>query len=112
MFAKKLGASAAIALSLSLGAVGTTCLSIAPAIAAPGDTTDGANVATIDQDGPFNLHITKYLGAPVATQEQSNGTQQTVTGVPLLEGVVFDIYEVVGIDLTTNGSPGPAATTR
>ena len=102
MFAKKLGASAAIALSLSLGAVGTTCLSIAPAIAAPGDTTDGANVATIDQDGPFNLHITKYLGAPVATQEQSNGTQQTVTGVPLLEGVVFDIYEVVGIDLTTN----------
>lgn len=102
MFAKKLGASAAIALSLSLGTVSTICVS-SPAAYAADPTDQGAGLDTIDlnhADG-FNLHLTKYLGAP--TGQANDGTKlATAPTLPLLQGVVFDIYEVQGINLSTN----------
>jgi fimbrial isopeptide formation D2 family protein/LPXTG-motif cell wall-anchored protein len=59
-----------------------------------------SNKALINPDAATRLRIHKYLGAP--TGQANNGTEQTITGRDPLVGVNFDVYRVVGVDLTTN----------
>lgn len=62
----------------------------------------------IDTRGDVSLTIHKYEGAPV-DGTSSNGTdlfgtptQGALDAKPVLQGVVFDVYKVGGVDLTTN----------
>lgn len=95
-----------------LAAAAISALAITSMCAAPSamaDTTDqgkvggtsqqAANPALINADATVQLNIEKHLGAP--TGETNNGTAQTVT-TPKLQGVNFDVYQVEGVDLTTN----------
>ncbi len=100
MTIKKLSAAGLVALTLSMG-VGTACVSAAPALAAPtANPSPSVNPSTINPNGTFELNITKYLGG--TTGQVADGTQQTISGRDILQGVPFDIYKVGGVDLTTN----------
>ncbi|MGI5951840.1 MAG: hypothetical protein ACOX61_08360, partial [Brooklawnia sp.] len=57
------------------------------------------NKALIDASATVNLKINKFLGS--ATGQPNNGMEQSVDR-PALQGVNFDVYQVVGVDLTTN----------
>lgn len=101
MNAKKFSTAGLLAISLSMGAVGTACLAAAPAVAAPtANPSPAVNPSTINPNGTFELNITKYLGA--STNQTNDGTKQTISGRDILQGVPFDIYQVQGVDLTTN----------
>lgn len=65
-----------------------------------------ANPVLVNGDATVQLNIHKHLGAP--TGQPNNGTVQTVNR-PALQGVVFDIWRVDGIDLTTNAGWDAAA---
>lgn len=98
----KFSAAGLAALALATGTVASTAALSAPvALAAPTANPDPAvNPSTINPNGTFELNVTKYLGA--TTGNTNDGTQQTITGRDLLQGVPFDIYKVGGVDLTTN----------
>lgn len=94
---------AAVAISaLAVGSLSTTA-----AMADPGNPytiggvsqENASNKALVNPSASVQLSIHKILGAP--TGGVANGTEQQVAGTPL-QGVVFDVYQVQGVDLTTN----------
>lgn len=93
----------------AVSALAFCSLSIAPAafadLGAPTkvggvDQQNTSNPALINPTASVQLDIHKYLGAP--TGGTNNGTEQTISGLPALQGVNFDVYKVGGVDLTTN----------
>lgn len=78
------------------GAVALALVGVA-AIAAPAQAdTTGGNVPS----GPYTLTITK-LQNPIAGGTAANGTQQNVSSLTPIPGVVYSIAPVNGVDLTT-----------
>ncbi|MFE4951916.1 SpaH/EbpB family LPXTG-anchored major pilin [Leifsonia sp. NPDC056665] len=83
-------------LTAIVGAGALALLGVA-VIAAPAQAdTTGGNVPA----GPYNLTITK-LQNPVTGGTATNGTQQNVSALTPIPGVVFSIAPVNGVDLTT-----------
>lgn len=69
---------------------------------------NAGNVALVDANAETSLTIHKYNGAPInggigalVDGTSSDGTEVAVD-LPILEGVNFDVYQVLGVDLTTN----------
>lgn len=93
----------------ALSALAVGALFNAPmAFADPGDpySVDGANQeaqnkALINPDADTQLQIHKYLGSE-SDEYANDGTEQTITDRDPLSGVVFDVYLVSPVDLTTN----------
>ena len=104
----RLAAAAVSGLAITSLALGTPA-----AFADVGDQTkvDGvsqaaSNPSLVNGDATVQLNIEKHFGA--TTGQSNNGTAETVT-TPKLQGVVFDVYQVVGVDLTTNAGWDAAA---
>ena len=94
-------------------AISTMAFGAPAAFADPGDQTkvggvsqEADNPSLVNPDATVQLNIEKHLGA--TTGQPNNGTAQTVT-TPKLQGVNFDVYQVVGVDLTTNAGWDAAA---
>lgn len=96
------------AAAVSALAVATLCAGAPAAFADSGDPykvngtnqENTSNKALINGSATVQLGIHKYLGAP--TGAVANGTEQSITNRDALKGVVFDVYQVGGVDLTTN----------
>ena len=83
--------------------IGLGAMTAAPALAAPAPAAPSFVMqaeALIDEDRPTSLAIHKYQGAP--TGNLNDGTLVTGIDLPILQGVQFDVYQVGGVDLTTN----------
>ena len=94
-------------------AITTLAFGAPAAFADTGDQTkvDGVsqaatNPSLVNPTATVQLNIEKHLGA--TTGQSNNGTVQSVT-TPKLQGVNFDVYQVVGVDLTTNAGWDAAA---
>ncbi|OCL37088.1 hypothetical protein BCR15_11500 [Tessaracoccus lapidicaptus] len=105
----------------ALAAIAIATLGLAPALADAGDpySVNGvnqentSNKALINPDANVQLQIHKYLGANLVDTNgmpiYGDGSETTVTGLPALQGVVFDVYQVytdsaktLPVDLTSN----------
>lgn len=71
-----------------------------------GTSQEAANPSLVNPNATVELNIEKHFGAVQAGD--NNGTTQTIS-TPKLQGINFDVYQVVGVDLTTNAGWKAAA---
>lgn len=101
--------------AVTISALAITTLGVsAPVFAEDVDPSGGAaaaNVALINDDALANLHITKYSGGDNGTYANGlpGGAPTSPANAPLA-GVTYKIYQVPGVDLTTNAGWEAAAT--
>lgn len=104
----RFGAAVALAAVLAIPSAGFASADPGDPSKVGGVSQAAANPALINPDATVQLNIHKYLGTP--TGPATNGTAQTNPTLPPLEGVVFDIYKVEGVDLTTSAGWAIAST--